>query len=184
MILKYVERYINNEKKRVRNKIDSSNHNAKVDSVDTKILELMVEGKVNKEISTLCKIPISTVQRRARNLISSDLVQNDYRLNYEKLGFKTGLLYIYLRDGDTESIAKKVYDLDGITYVEIHIGNADMLANVIYKDSNELFNLISEIKNIYGVARVAWSEKIYQTPYKKDIINFAINKLNRNRIIE
>jgi DNA-binding NarL/FixJ family response regulator len=96
LILKYVERYINNEKKRVRNKIDSSNPNAKVDSVDTKILELMVEGKVNKEISTLCKIPISTVQRRARNLISSDLVQNDYRLNYEKLGFKTGLLYIYI----------------------------------------------------------------------------------------
>jgi DNA-binding NarL/FixJ family response regulator len=53
----------------VRNKIDSSNNDAKVDSVDTKILELMVEGRVNKEISTLCKIPFSTVQRRARNLI-------------------------------------------------------------------------------------------------------------------
>jgi hypothetical protein len=82
-----------------------------------------------------------------------------------------------LRVGDTERIAKKVYDLNGITYVEIHMGNADMPAHVICKDSNELFNFISEIKNIYDVAGVAWPEKIYQTPYKKDMINFAINKL-------
>ena len=148
----------------------------KVDGIDTRILGLILEGKSNKEINVACEIPLFTVKRRVRNLISSDLVQYDYKLNYERLGFKSGLVYINLRNGDIDEIAKEVYDLDGITSVEIHIGKTDILACVIYRESKDLLKLMAEIKNMKSVGRVSVSERIYQNPNKKEIIKSIVNK--------
>jgi len=63
-------------------------------------------------------------------------------------------------------MAKTIYERDGITSVENHIGNSDILGNVIYKDSNDLLNLIATIKNMNGVERIVWSERVYQSPSK------------------
>lgn len=61
---------------------------------------------------------------------------------------------------------KKIQNLNQITYVEIHIGNSDILGNVIYKEGKELLNIISTIKKIQGVDRIIWSERVYQSPPK------------------
>ena len=55
-------------------------------------------------------------------MLTKGIVTPRVQLNYEKLGFKTGLLHIYLKNGDIEKTAKKVYNLHGITSFEIHIG--------------------------------------------------------------
>lgn len=81
-------------------------------------------------------------------------------------GFKTGLVHVYLRNGNIEETAKKIQNLDQITYVEIHIGNYDILGNVIYKEGKELLNLIATIKKMSGVDKVVWSERVYQSPTK------------------
>ena len=47
---------------------------------------------------------------------------------------------------DIDETAKKVYEVDGITSFEIHIGNSDILANVVYKEGKELLNIIAAIK--------------------------------------
>jgi len=72
-----------------------------------------------------------------------------------------------LRDGIISEIANKVFELDGITFVEIHIGNSHILGNVIYKDGKRLLNIISAIKKIQGVEQVVWSERIYLSPLKE-----------------
>ena len=82
------------------------------------------------------------------------------------MDLKTGLLHIYLKNGNIEEMAKLIYELDGITSVEIHIGNSDILGNVIYNDSTELLNLITKIKSTNGVDRIVWSERVYQSPSK------------------
>src|ERR1044072_4930684 len=102
----------------------------------------MLANVTNKEISKKLGIPLSTVQRRVRNLLNSGLVSSKVQLNYEQLGYKTGLVHVYLRDGNINEIAKKVYELDGITSIEIHIGNSDILGNVIYKQGQDLLDII------------------------------------------
>lgn len=83
------------------------------------------------------------------------------------------MLYVYLRNGNIEETAKKIHNLDQIISVEIHIGNSDILGNVIYKEGKQLLNLISAIRKMEGVERIVGSERIYQSPLKrnKNIIN-------------
>ena len=130
----------------------------------------MVNGRNNKQISSQLSIPLSTIQRRVRTLLTKEIITPRVQLNYEKLGLKTGLLHIYLKSGDMDQIAKKVYEIDGITSFEIHIGNSDILANVVYKEGKELLNIITSIKKIEAVERIVWSERIYQSPSKEIVV--------------
>jgi Lrp/AsnC family transcriptional regulator, regulator for asnA, asnC and gidA len=130
----------------------------------------MVNGRNNKQISSQLSIPLSTIQRRVRTLLTKEIITPRVQLNYEKLGLKTGLLHIYLKSGDIDQIAKKVYEIDGITSFEIHIGNSDILANVVYKEGKKLLNIITTIKKIEGVERIVWSERIYQSPSKEIVV--------------
>jgi len=141
-------------------------NNKSIDTKDLEIIQLMVLGKTNKQISAQIHLPLSTVQRRVRNLHSKGFVISNVQVNYHKFGYKTGLLHIYLKNGNIKKLTKKILELDGITSVEIHIGNSDILGNVIYKDSNDLLNLIATIKNMNGVERIVWSERVYQSPSK------------------
>lgn len=138
----------------------------KIDESDIQIIDLLAQGKSNQEISLQLDIPISTIQRRTRRIQQSGIVTVKTQINYEKLGFKTGLVYIYLSDGDINETIQKVYDLEGITFVEIHIGNPDILANVIYKEGKELLSLITAIKKMKGIERIVWSERIYRSSDK------------------
>ena len=78
-----------------------------IDAIDIKIIDLMVLYKTNKEISQNLKIPLSTVQRRVRNLITARFVVSNIEVNYQMFGFKTGLLHVYLRNGNIEITTKK-----------------------------------------------------------------------------
>lgn len=154
-----------------KNRIDKS-----IDEIDIKIIDLMILNKNNKQISQELIIPLSTVQRRVRNLISEGYVTFNAQINYQKFGFKTGLLHIYLKNGDIEETAKKIHNLQNVTTIEIHVGNSDILGHVVYKDGKALLNLISEIKKISDIEKIVWSERVYQsTPKEYDNI---INTLN------
>lgn len=85
-----------------------------------------------------------------------------------------------MSDGNIDQVSKKVYDLDGITTVEFHVGNSDILGHVIYKDGKELLNIIVAIKKIDGVEKVVWSERIYQSPSKE--ADVVLKHLNNNSI--
>ena len=78
-----------------------------IDAIDTKIINLMLLYKSNKEISKDLKISLSTVQRRVRNLITARFVVSNIEVNYQMFGFKTGLVHVYLRNGNIEGTAKK-----------------------------------------------------------------------------
>jgi len=159
-----------------KNRIDKS-----IDEIDIKIIDLMILNKNNKQISQELRIPLSTVQRRVRNLISEGYVTFNAQINYQKLGFKTGLLHIYLKNGDIEETAKKIHNLQNVTTIEIHVGNSDILGHVVYKDGKSLLNLISEIKKIGNIDKVIWSERIYQSPTKEkeNIVNILNDQENQ-----
>jgi len=132
-----------------------------IDETDTEIISHILIGKNNKEISAEMNIPLSTVQRRVRNLISKELVVYKSDINYHKFGYKVGMLHIYLKDGNMEKVAGKVKMMEGVRSVEIHIGNSDLIANVVYRDSSDLLKLISKVKSNPEVDRIVWSERIH-----------------------
>ena len=138
-----------------------------VDKIDSEIIGLLLNGNNNKEISTKIRIPLSTVQRRVRNLIAKNLVTFNSQINYPKFGFKVGMLHIYLEDWDFERIANKIMELDGVTSVEVHIGNSDLIANVVYRRSIELLELIAKVKSLEKIDKIVWSEMVFKISSSK-----------------
>lgn len=119
---------------------DNKNNNlpSKIDQTDLDIISLLLQNYNNKEISANLKIPLSTIQRRVRNLVVNDFIKSKIELNYKKFGYKQGLVHIYLNNGNLEGIMEKLSLLKGIISIEVHIGNSDILTGIIYKEGSEL----------------------------------------------
>jgi DNA-binding Lrp family transcriptional regulator len=137
----------------------------------------LVAGYDNKKISTELQIPLSTVQRRTRQILEKELVQHLFKPNYKKLGLKKGMIHVYMADGNMRSVAEKVSKLDGITSVAIHIGNSDIVADFVYMDSEEIVDILSAIKKIEGVDRSVWSEEVFVLPVNNENGTSAYQKL-------
>lgn len=135
-----------------------------IDKIDTQILELLVQNHNNKHISRTLKIPLSTIQRRVRKLVEKGFVTSKTLINFTKFGFKSGSVHIYLDDGNVDTILNNVSKLKGVTSLEVHIGNSDIIAGVVYKDGRDLLYLIANIKKMEGVERIVWSERILEYP--------------------
>lgn len=131
-----------------------------MDSLDVKILNLLLSGHDSKTIAGELDKPLSTVQRRIRNMVMQGLIRHLSELNYSKLGLKKGLLHVYLQDGDTRSVAKRLLDFNGILEVATHIGNSDLVGTFVFTDSKEVLDLIANAKKLEGVEKVAWSEEV------------------------
>lgn len=142
----------------------------KTDQTDLDIIGLLLQNHNNKKISTTLGIPLSTIQRRVRNLIGNEFIISKTELNYEKFGYKQGLIHIYLSDGNLEDILEKVSMLGGIISLDVHIGNSDILAGVVYKQGRELLKVITSIKRMGGIDRIIWSELVLEYPVKRNIM--------------
>lgn len=134
-----------------------------IDETDLKLIELMISSpanKNNKQMSTMLGISLSTVQRRLRNLIEKGVIVSRLHVDYEKLGYRTGLIHVYKMNGNSKEIVKTISKLKGITSVENYIGDSDILVSVVYKMSSDLSDIIDSIKHIDGIKGVTWSERI------------------------
>lgn len=149
----------------------------KVDQKDVRIVGLLVAGYDNKQISAELQIPLSTVQRRTRQILEKGLVQHSFKPNYKQLGLKKGMIHVYLADGNMKSTAEKISKMDGITSVSIHIGNSDVVADFVYKESEQLVDILSSIKKLEGVNRSVWSEEVFVLPVNNENATSAYGKL-------
>src|SRR6266542_6757552 len=111
-----------------KREIDIGNsYDIPLDNADFRIISLMIAGNDNKQISEELDIPLSTVQRRTRNILLSGVVRVKVEPNFKRLGIKKGLLHVYLSDGDIRSRALKVAKMDGILSTSVHVGNSDIV---------------------------------------------------------
>ena len=88
-------------------------------------------------------------------------------INYQKFGFKTGLIHVYLKDGNIDEIAKKYISKFYILCRNSH-RQFRHICHVTYKEGKELLNLIVAIKKMQGVEGVVWSKRVYQSPVKEN----------------
>ena len=135
-----------------------------LDGRDQEILSLLMMGNGNRAIATKLKIPMSTVQRRTRKLFEKEIVKIRYELNYNKLGFRKGLLHVYLKNGNLQGIADEISRVKGMQSTSIHIGNSDIVGLFVFKETQHLLDIISDCKKIDGVERVVWSEEVMPVP--------------------
>jgi DNA-binding Lrp family transcriptional regulator len=148
-----------------------------LDAVDFKIISMLIIGSDNKEISKELNIPLSTIQRRTRNIMLSGIVTMRIEPNFKRLGIKKGLLHVYLSNGDIKDSIMQVANMDGILSASVHVGNSDIVGEFVYEDSEQLVDTISNIKHMNGVERVLWSEEVYSVPVNPDNVLSSFKKM-------
>jgi len=125
-------------------------------------------------------MPLSTVQRRKASLERSSYIRKYYELDAKSFGWRTADLLISVEKGDSIEVAnrllsenfgnelaagisKKTKDnMHGVRVTETSLRMGDPLVNVmartIFRNSEELFHIMQEIKKMPNIVRVEWSE--------------------------
>ncbi|HJT47666.1 MAG TPA: Lrp/AsnC family transcriptional regulator [Nitrososphaeraceae archaeon] len=140
-----------------------------IDDLDQKLLELLVRGYENKQVAIEVKTPLSTIQRRIRNLFENQYVSRKNEVNYKKLGLRKGYLQISLKGGKSYEVAQKLAATNGIIAVSELTGNLDILCTCIFKNTDELFSLIENIKTIERIDKVVCSEEVHTIDIEEKI---------------
>jgi Lrp/AsnC family transcriptional regulator, regulator for asnA, asnC and gidA len=144
-----------------------------LDDSDLGIIKLLVTGHNNQQIANEMKIPLSTVQRKTRIIFEKGYVISRNEINHKRLGYRRGLLHIYVEHGDLKQIAKRVTKMDSVQTVSLHAGNSDIIGFFLYKNTEQVLGLIDEVKKMEGVGNVVWSEEVYtfpQTDYESKML--------------
>jgi DNA-binding Lrp family transcriptional regulator len=136
----------------------------------------------SQKISRRLKMPLSTVQRRRRALEGS-IVKKCYELDAKGFGWRTADLLISVEKGDSTEIANRLLvenlgikptsnysgkinrgdmHLGGVRILEtsVRIGDPviNVMARILYRSSEDLFNTVQAIQGLPNVVRVEWSE--------------------------
>jgi DNA-binding Lrp family transcriptional regulator len=135
-----------------------------LDDSDLGIIKLLVAGHNNQQIANEMKIPLSTVQRKTRIMFEKGYVISRNEINYKQLGYRRGLIHIYLEHGDLKQTATRVTKMDSVQTVSLHAGNSDIIGFFLYKNTEQVLGLIDEVKKMEGVGNVVWSEEVYTFP--------------------
>lgn len=159
---------------------ENSGYETLLDDLDFKIISLLITGHDNKDISNSTKIPLSTIQRRVRNIMLSGIVTMRVLPNFKRLGIKKGLIHIYLRNGDIKESTSAIAKMNGFLTASVHVGNSDIVGEFVYEDSEQLVDAISEIKHMDNVERVLWSEEVFSVPVDPENVLSSFKRMWKN----
>jgi DNA-binding Lrp family transcriptional regulator len=135
-----------------------------LESTNIKIISELVKNPTISSLSLANRldIPLSTLQRR-RTRIEKYALKKTYTFNYKTFGGRVGDLIVNVdkgrSDGVAQSILKKYKNNVEYCHTRIDLLHS-VLAHVIYKDTEELFYLIEDIRAIEYVKGVSWSEMV------------------------
>lgn len=138
-----------------------------LDRTDQQLIKLLLEGHSNKKIALQAKSPLSTIQRRIRKLFENEYVIKRNEMNHKKLGLRKVYLLISLKGDFSTPIARKISNIRGITFIALVTGGIDILCICIFKDTDNLFKIIENIRAIERVDKVTWSEEVSTIPIRE-----------------
>ncbi|ENV34311.1 hypothetical protein F960_01630 [Acinetobacter gerneri DSM 14967 = CIP 107464 = MTCC 9824] len=133
-----------------------------LDRFDKQILEILTHEDVNlNELSERINLSVSSIHRRIKHLIESNIMTNLKRdINFEKLGFKLHvILQVSLDKHDTDTFAMFLDELENIPEVInaflVTGQSADFLVEVVAKDmenySDILLRRIGKIDHVVAL---------------------------------
>lgn len=136
------------------------------DKTDILILtELLRDSGVkSKEIAYKFKIPLSTIQRRRARIDKSTILKRDYVIDYRQFGLRRANILVDVSKGDCVDIAKRIVKeyAENVLEASITLGDpkVNLMVEVIYYNSDEIFSIIQHIQKMEHVEDVRWSEII------------------------
>ena len=136
-----------------------------VDELNINIVKALVENPYisSTEIASKYGIPLSTVQRRRAKLESS-LLTKEYSIDIRRLGWRIGDLLIAVEKGKAEETAGLLLKnkICNALSASLRIGHpqVDIMANVFYRDSQELHKITETVKAMPNVTSVEWAEVV------------------------
>ena len=134
-----------------------------ISQIDRKILKILLapngHEKSTKSVAAKLGLPLTTIRRRRKRL-EDKFLKLHYVLDIEQFGWRRIDFFISIRNGLVNAVAKKLIDLDDVTYVGKSIGEhtIDLRVETIVKDNSVLLDLLEQIKGMEGVKDVVWSE--------------------------
>jgi len=136
----------------------------KLTNADKQMLKLMLNAKEKLSVLSIAKeldIPMTTVQRRRKKL-ESEILDCRYTLQHEKFGLRKMTLLISINKGTPMAVGRLLLNQEGIISVTRIIGanNANLKADVLFRDNAQLVNIIDNIKSLPNVEHVTWTETI------------------------
>jgi DNA-binding Lrp family transcriptional regulator len=127
------------------------------------IEELIGNGDIkSSEISAKLKIPLSTIQRR-RTKIEKSILKKSYHMDLSLLGYRTAQIFIDVQKGKAREVGEIILEKYDTTVIRAstRINSSNNLClDVVYNRSDELHNLLEEIKSIPVANKVDWSEQV------------------------
>jgi len=152
-----------------------------ISELDRKLLKILLmpngDSKSSKSLSAKLGIPITTVRRRKR--LEDIFLKINYVLDIEKFGWKRIDFFISIRNGMVDAVAKKLLNIDEVTYVGKSIGEhtIDLRIETIVKDNASILDHLETIKAMDGVNDVVWSEIVRVVEKKISIPLSIIDKI-------
>ena len=159
-----------------------ANQGTSISELDRKLLKILLmpngDSKSSKSLSAKLGIPVTTVRRRRKRLEDKFLKIN-YVLDIEKFGWKRIDFFISIRNGMVDAVAKKLLDINEVTYVGKSIGEhtIDLRIETIVKDNASILDNLEIIKAMEGVNDVVWSEIVRVVGKKISIPISIIDKI-------
>jgi DNA-binding Lrp family transcriptional regulator len=131
-----------------------------------------------QSIATKLGIPVTTIRRRRKRL-EGKFLKLQYVLDIEKFGWRRVDFFIMIEKGMVNTVARKLMELDAVTYVGKSLGehSIDLRVESIVKDNSVLLDLLEKIKEMEGVKDVLWSEIVNVVGRKMSIPSSIIDKI-------
>ena len=150
--------------------------------MEPKLLKILLlpngDLKSSRTLSAKLESPITTIRRR-RERLESIFLKIHYVLDIEKFGWKRVDFFISIRNGMVNAVAKKLLDINEVTYVGKSIGEhtIDLRIETIVKHNAPILDLLEKIKAMYGVRDVVWSEIVTVVGRKISIPSSIIDRI-------
>ena len=137
---------------------------ARLDKINIGIVKELLNNPNAKsaDIASKLRIPLSTIQRRRAGLENSSILRKAYDLDYSRLGWREAELLVTVQKGKCRNIAQQLLKTfkNNIKSSTLRIGDPEInvAADIIYRSSPELLNILEVVKNMEFVSYVEWSE--------------------------
>jgi DNA-binding Lrp family transcriptional regulator len=143
------------------------------------IAELLKDANINiKGLSKKIKVPFSTVQRRTRELQSSSVLTKRFHIDIGSyLGVRRGDIIINIDKGKTKQVIQRIlqnYRQRNILSISTRLNHMhNIVVSIVYKDEDELYEIMENIKSMPNVIGLEWSETVQDIEYPDAIENLV-----------
>lgn len=155
----------NNEGKYQGPVLDDKTNYKLFDALNIKIIKELVNHPdiSSTEIAAKYGVPLSTIQRR-RAKLEEWVIKKTYTLDIGKLGWRIADLLVSVEKGKGEETAQKLLQNNGsnVVIASLRIGHpqVNIMAEIFYRDSQELHYLTERVKGMQYVTYVEWAEVV------------------------